>query len=65
MTKLRILCKMNDVKAELRQADVLRIAAQAQVDPRTVKAFLSGKSIRPLGAERIRDAMKALKIRTS
>lgn len=42
--------------------DVARIAAEAEVDPRTVKAYLAGKKVRTMGADRIQRAMKKLKL---
>lgn len=43
---------------------VLRIAAQAEVDPRTVERCVNGKAgVRPSSANRIQRAIKTLRIR--
>lgn len=46
------------------RTEMLRIAAAAQCDPRTVKAFVEGAEVRPLLRERIEAAMKRLKVGT-
>lgn len=45
--------------ATVSRAEVLRIAGDASVDPRTVAAFLAGKKVRPRAAERIARASRA------
>ena len=42
--------------------DILRIAAAAQCDPRTVRSYLAGQDVRPLLKERIEMALKELKL---
>lgn len=42
---------------------VLRIAAAAQCDPRTVATWASGGNVRPLLRERIEAAVKALRVK--
>lgn len=49
-------------KGYISSGDILRIAAAAQCDPRTVKSYLAGTVIRPLSKERIEAAMKRLKL---
>lgn len=45
------------------RADILRVAAEAVCDPRTVAKFTQGQPVRALAAERIREAMRRLKIK--
>ena len=43
-------------------SQILRIAAEAEVDPRTVRRHLAGGTTRPSCSERIQRAIKALKL---
>ena len=44
---------------------ILLIAAEAQVDPRTVKRHLEGGTTRPSSCERIKAAIKNLRAKTN
>jgi hypothetical protein len=44
-------------------AEVLRVAGEASCDPRTVRRFERGDPIKPMVEQRIKDAMKKLKIK--
>jgi DNA-binding LacI/PurR family transcriptional regulator len=44
-------------------AEYLRVAAEAQVDVRTVRRFVAGEKVRPALAERIEAAMAKLRIK--
>lgn len=45
--------------------DCVRIAARAQLDPKTVQAFLEGRSVRAHTAERVRSVLRELGIDAS
>ena len=40
--------------------DIIRVAAQAEVDPRTVERYLDGKTLKPRTRRRVQEAMRAL-----
>jgi DNA-binding LacI/PurR family transcriptional regulator len=42
--------------------DAMRVAVEANCDPRTVQRFVNGDEIRPSSVERIEAAVKKLKI---
>ena len=46
--------------SDFSKTDIMGIAAKASCDPRTVRRFLDGETVRELAAERIRAAMKEL-----
>jgi hypothetical protein len=46
----------------MQEQDIRRLAAEASVDPRTVKKLLDGGEIRKLVEERIRTAAKRLRL---
>lgn len=47
----------------MNKTDIMRVAAEASCDPRTVQRFANGEPVRALVEERIRAAMKKLKIK--
>jgi DNA-binding LacI/PurR family transcriptional regulator len=44
------------------RATILRVAAESETDPRTVRALAMGKPVRPAMRERIERAMKKLRV---
>ena len=46
----------------MQERDIRRLAAEASVDPRTVKKLLGGGEVRKLVEERIQVAAKKLKL---
>ena len=44
-------------------AEVLRVAGEAECDPRTVRRYERGDPVKPMVEERIKSAMKRLKIK--
>jgi hypothetical protein len=45
------------------RATILKVAAEAEADPRTVQSYVNGKAVRPSLQERIERAMKTLKVK--